>query len=367
MQGGGALSGAGDHASAEARRTLRSLQCGRGIAALMVVMYHTSVMFRLPAYWNVNPFGDLPRFLDSGVDFFFVLSGYIIWDAHAKDIGSPSRFWNFAWRRLARIYPLYWIIFLSVLPPFLIINPQTEVYRVACEFLLLPANHGIPDQKIVTVSWTLCYEMVFYTVFALALLNRVLGTLIAGVWVLASLCSVAQNDPNQWTVLWSPFTLLFFMGIAICQFLKSRRVGLPLMVVFSAGIIVFAVAAINRVRPFGLPNGVEHWVYGLGAGAMIIAGVEAEHRGSLNFPDALKTLGDASYSLYLVHFAVLSVMAKLIFKTPMFAHLPLQIIFGVMVIVAVAAGVVLHRYVEKPMLQLFQQRRKARAQLRIRA
>ena len=56
------------------------------------------------------PFGGLFLFAHAGVDFFFVLSGFIIYRVHRGDIGSPHRLSRYAWRRFVRIYPTYWII-----------------------------------------------------------------------------------------------------------------------------------------------------------------------------------------------------------------------------------------------------------------
>ncbi len=46
----------------------------------------------------------------AGVDFFFVLSGFIIMHAHTADIGKPERLYRYLWRRATRIYPIYWIV-----------------------------------------------------------------------------------------------------------------------------------------------------------------------------------------------------------------------------------------------------------------
>jgi len=50
------------------------------------------------------------QFGHAGVDFFFVLSGFIIFFVHGKDIGKPSRLPHYVWRRFIRIYPVYWAV-----------------------------------------------------------------------------------------------------------------------------------------------------------------------------------------------------------------------------------------------------------------
>ncbi len=66
-----------------ARRRWSSVQAGRGIAAVLVVLAHTSAsVFDQRKYWPANPVGPLFDFGHAGVEFFFVLSGFIILYAH---------------------------------------------------------------------------------------------------------------------------------------------------------------------------------------------------------------------------------------------------------------------------------------------
>nr|AWM05827.1 acyltransferase [Bradyrhizobium symbiodeficiens] len=322
------------------------------MAALMVVIYHTSVIFRVPTYWGATPFGDVPKFLDSGVDFFFVLSGFIILDAHLRDIGSPARFANYVWRRAVRIYPLYWLVFCAVLIPLLLTKADADLRHIALEFFLLPASGLVPDQKIVVVSWTLCFEIAFYAIFGVAIFNRVLGVLLGVLWLLAALYSLGELVPANWTILCSPYPVLFLTGMAVRQVWSSGKFHMPLSPTLGLGIVIFAAAAITRVNALGIPAGVVQLSYGVGAGLIILAAVEAERRGSVEFPEWLTRIGDASYSLYLVHFTVLSVLAKLIVATNVSKAVPLQVVFVGMAVVTVAVGVAVHLAVEKPLLKL---------------
>ena len=96
------------------RKVFTSLQAGRALAALLVVLFHLGLIvadakyFEVP--WVATPF----RWGDAGVEFFFVLSGFIIASAHAADISRPARLIPYLQRRMIRIYPPYWIIFALV-------------------------------------------------------------------------------------------------------------------------------------------------------------------------------------------------------------------------------------------------------------
>lgn len=71
---------------------IRSLQAGRAVAALMVVLFHIDSTFRSGEYWDRAIFGDwLVPAGGAGVCFFFALSGFIILHAHRSDIGRSGR------------------------------------------------------------------------------------------------------------------------------------------------------------------------------------------------------------------------------------------------------------------------------------
>ena len=61
----------------------RGLQVGRGVAALLIVLHHCSL--GAEKFYGSEPFYGFWEFGSIGVDFFFVLSGFIIYWAHSKD------------------------------------------------------------------------------------------------------------------------------------------------------------------------------------------------------------------------------------------------------------------------------------------
>lgn len=88
---------------------LKTLQAGRGIAAISVAAYHLSITMGNPRYGGNAAFQAYTNAGDRGVDFFFVLSGFIILFAHIADIGHPEACGRYAYRRFARLFPIYWL------------------------------------------------------------------------------------------------------------------------------------------------------------------------------------------------------------------------------------------------------------------
>lgn len=91
-------------------RKLNSLQVCRAAAAIAAVLYH--VTDQAQKHFSYTFVGGAFQFGYTGVDFFFVLSGFIIFFAHASDIGKRDSLLAYVTKHLIRIYPIYWVAFL---------------------------------------------------------------------------------------------------------------------------------------------------------------------------------------------------------------------------------------------------------------
>src|SRR5271166_6887268 len=85
---------------------LLPLELCRGLAALLVACLHAGAS--IDKYYGYD-IGVVHNF-GAGVDFFFVLSGFVITYAHWRDIGRPERVKTYYIKRFLRIYPPYWIV-----------------------------------------------------------------------------------------------------------------------------------------------------------------------------------------------------------------------------------------------------------------
>lgn len=140
---------------------LISLQYGRAIAALAVVFYHFSGYHQ--ANQGFEPFGGFFKFGHLGVDFFFVLSGFVIMMAHKKDLGQSSKIVSFSLKRFFRIFPTYWLhlsfIILVRISAGILLH-QDSFYRdfdfsfMLDNFLLLPTG-----KYLIGPAWSLSYEL----------------------------------------------------------------------------------------------------------------------------------------------------------------------------------------------------------------
>ena len=327
-------------ASRMQKRTLSGVQAARGVAALLVVLYHATVLIEAPRYWGGAVLGGMFRFGDAGVPFFFVLSGFIIYWVHADDLGRRDRFGAYAFSRLTRIYPIYWLVMALVLVALAAV-PGLGGWPSASVILRSTLLAGDYAQSVLPVAWTLYHEMLFYAVFAFAIALR-WGLLLLGAWL--ALCALSLVGVS-WGYLNAPINLLFGMGVLAAWLLRRGPVPLPLTLL-AAGTAVFF--AIGLGAAFGGYKG-DVLAYGAASFLIVLGCVEAERSGKLRVPQGMRLLGDASYSLYLIHYTALSAIAKILTT----AGIGPGAAFCLLVAGSVGCGLLLYLLVERPLLRAF--------------
>ena len=92
-----------------------------------------SIFLRWIKYLEFDPSRRLFDFGHAGVEFFFVLSGFIILHIHWKDLGHPSRFSSFAGKRFLRIYPMYWLVLAAIIPVYFF-SPVIRAFLTIAKF-----------------------------------------------------------------------------------------------------------------------------------------------------------------------------------------------------------------------------------------
>ncbi len=329
-----------------------TLDVGRWLAAVAVVLFHCSM------FLQHKPFGGVLKAGYHGVDFFFVLSGFVISNAHLKDLGRPQRTLDYIRKRFLRIYPPYWAALALALAwaywhPFL--QPM-NVTNVVTNALLIPKNSV--DYPFVIPAWTLSYEMLFYIFFGLLIvLPRSVACAALVAWPLAiSFFGVPlTTGVFPASFLMSKVILEFFFGVAAC--LLYVQIGWRIGVLAAgAGVLALMAAAVSESSPNLFPAWAaalsNEMRYGIPSAAIIggFAAVEARIRPlRSSFTDFL---GNVTYSIYLVHDTALIVIVgsgALAWSAPLAPWLTCLVLASI----GVAAGVAFHLWVERPVVKLF--------------
>ncbi|MBF0563161.1 MAG: acyltransferase [Alphaproteobacteria bacterium] len=323
-----------------------AIETSRGLAAFMVVLYHCSR--HLEKAFGQQPFHSAFQFGHAGVDFFFVLSGFIICFVHCKDIGQPARIGYFTERRFTRVVPFYWLVLGWVI----LVQALGSGHlwpswsQVAASILLLP-----DADPIVGVSWTLRHEVLFYALFGVMIAHRHLGQVALGLWLVLVLAVMAGWLPSAgntaWQLVSSPYNIQFFFGLGAAVIIRRGGLRRPLAVL-AVGLAAAGLAGV--AEDVGWMNGYQtpaRFVYGLAA-MMVVTGIaRSEQIGHLRLSGPLLWLGEASYSLYLVH----PIGVGLAWKGLASAALDTRLLFAVLVASGVVFGVIVSRGVERPLLR----------------
>lgn len=322
------------------------------MAALLVALAHASMY---AGYAGLVPLGGFLGFGTAGVDFFFVLSGFVIAHAHRADLGRPDQIPRYAWRRFVRVYPPYWIATVltlvaiaampAIAPPNL---PWSAAYMVK-NFALAPMQ----EYNVVAPAWSLEYEVAFYVLFSALLIGRTFGLCVLGAWALLIVTSQFVAMPFPVSFAADPMNAEFLLGVAIA--LTGARAGWKTL---AAGLLLLALSAIAQTQWTGaLHDFVIHpagrrVAYGVTSALIILAAIGFDIRSRV-----AEWMGRLSYPLYLVHFPIMTGLAVLAWHP--------QFMVACYVGVSVVAAVAFHIAIESPLLTWLQALQAKRAQARV--
>jgi len=334
------------------------VQALRAVAASLVVVHHSITMWldwvmRRPSapHWNNGA---------TGVDIFFVISGFVMAISLPGLACKPNKAGVFLWRRFTRVVPLYWgaltykLLQLQLWPtrsPNAILTP----WRIASSYLFIPARNGNGDMfPIVTVGWTLNYEVFFYFLFATALALNV-SPLAFLTPCLTAIALVGMLRPQSWpdfTALASPLVIEFLFGVILAHFAMRRKLPGKRL---AAVLLVGGFATLMLIPVAQAPWGLLRW--GLPAAAVVTGAVALEGQLGRRLPKWLLAAGDASYALYLSHTFILPYLGNAMRRAHMTGTpaLFVALVAGLGICLPVAALV--HNYVERPLMNLFKKKR----------
>jgi len=302
------------------------------------------------------------RFLAEGgylaVQTFFLLSGFVLARNYARTEWNRASLFRYLSGRLARIYPAY-ILSLAIAGYFIarfLARPSISVESKASALfnyaLLLQGWRNGAGPGWNTPAWSLSCELFFYICLPaiLPFIWRAGGRAFASIVAVSFIVPVVLAHLNV-PFYWKPVHHFgdFTMGIAAARIfgwleLRRDRVRLaPVLylpaIVFGAGLIAYprvldgtyldlntALRPLNAIALIGLALGG-----GLAAKALSIRVIEY--------------LGEASYSMYILHVPLLWWYGNGGFKRMHLAPLPAAVLYGVAVVIA---AVLSFEFVEKP-------------------
>ena len=308
-------------------KQLLGIQILRFVAAMLVVIMHTTeaISVRITGagpdqYWSSGAIG---------VDIFFVISGFVMAMSTAKLPTDYKIYFYSAWifmkRRLIRVAPLYWFYTflktaLVLILPSLALRTSIDPDHLLASLFFIPAISpwGIV-QPTLPVGWTLNFEMLFYMLVAAAiLLVKLKPTQIAAtVLAVVSTTIYTLHIPlygSAWQLV-APLSLEFSAGVFLAYIfhhhapkIQNNPLAVFLALILWCGAIY--LGSFGRSADIGFDRALT---WGISAFIFVFGALLLEK--SINFKSIFSRgftlLGEASYSLYLVHGITFSITWKL--------------------------------------------------------
>lgn len=315
----------------------------RGVAAILVLIYHIFEGFAFAESTNGEGSG-LITTLNHGhiaVDFFFILSGFVISYAYDDRWGKMS-LGSFFKRRLIRLHPMLIMGAVIGVISFLLTGCQqwsgevTPISWVLIALLLtifmVPALPGLPYEvrgngemfPLNGPMWSLFFEYIGNILYALvirrlstkllAVLTAILGVLHA--WIFVGDLSGYDSVGIGWTIdtinFWGGLVRMLFpftMGMLLARTFKPREVKGAFWICSAMLVAVFAVPYIAKSGAISLNSLYE--VVCIAVIFPFVVWLGACGKGGDNYTGRINNfLGELSYPLYIVHYPIMYIFYK---------------------------------------------------------
>lgn len=347
-----------------------SLDAFRGVAALVIVLLHARHSF--PTAWI--PADEHIYLL---VDFFFVLSGFVISHAYLQRLGTREDVAVFITRRVGRVWPLHAVLMVVLLAIELLkaignglgvisLRPFEGFSDIDnfVEGLLLFNSFGLTHELSWNVpSWSISAEMMAYLVFALmvylALPLRITALALVALAIGVMVAAGAPGLTGTYEMGLPRGIAGFFAGCLTYSVHSNARLRGPAMLwavlelLVLAGVILFLSLAKESVLSYLAPLVFSLAVYVFAADSGVISKV-------LRL-DVFAFLGRISYSIYMTHFVILGiivsavrVLERMAPKVTAFDY-PFENDLVVVLFVVIVLGVssLTYKFIEVPGIALF--------------
>ena len=358
---------------------LLSVQALRAVGALLVVWAHSidaAERFTVPHQSNFFYWGN---FGASGLDIFFVISGFIVSLVAARAAAQtnpqqkhPAR--RFLSRRITRIFPLYWVLTVVV-----ILEGELGRYKIPWHavpwlptVLLLPSLHYPSNSPLLSLGWSLMFEMYFYYILTLFILWTPRFVVRNTALLLCAVVAVGAMIGIRYPllVLWmNPMILEFVFGCMIgLVFARHRgfskvasRMGLWVAMLGAVLLTVTIFTGYGQASEApSILAGYDCWlrvgVWGVPS-ALLVGGAifwNPEmfwNPGMRSLPARLLVfLGDASYSIYLCTIPARSVVEH---YWRIFGALGADTGVFLGAVFCTVVGIVCYLLVERPLMRMF--------------
>lgn len=332
---------------------IKWLQALRGVAVLLVILFHIAVQENATTP-SLQYLAFFENFGYGGVNLFFVISGFVMAYISQDRWGNREKWRDFVTRRAVRIYPTYWLVFLITAAVF------TGYYGKAnClagdwgkTFGAITLARDPRDMCFVPQAWTLHWELLFYLTFSAAFfLSRKWSIRLGVIWAFASVCVIAfaRNQVSENIFDYCIYNLHFLAGTALCLVYPKLPSGRPILWILAGASLFVLSAILNGQGLMDTEDRLHRLVQFVPASLMLLYGFLGLEDRRIAPPSWLLLLGNASYSIYLIHLTMFLVFRR---ETAGMIHTPFtHLLWDIgLLAAAIIPGVLIFYAFEKPVI-----------------
>ncbi len=333
------------------KKQLDAIQVFRGLAAVMVVFHHVIPslgFFQNKNYQVLNYIGDVGKY---GVDFFFVLSGFIITYSNLRKENNDVLI--YLKNRIIRIYIPYIPISLAML---FLYNMLPQLSQVNRDISILTSLTLFPSgSPALAVAWTLTYEMLFYFLFIICLINKKAWDIFAFIWVLSIILfnfSGIETNRAVINLLFSNYNVEFIIGYILgLLVLKKIRVNkyISFFLILITGLLFIEFKFIHKLSFNFLSNLLfTFFTFNL------IYYYLTYHNLKLKRNNVFMIMGNATYSIYLIHGPLHSIIERYL---PQVNNSIIYLIYiMVITVICIIAGYIYYLIFEKKIMNIVKEK-----------
>lgn len=282
------------------------LQVGRFLAAFWVLLHHGQGQLFFPSRTEV------PSIIYGhyGVDFFFVLSGFVIMLLNKDHLGKKELAGSFIIKRLNRLLPLVFLLAAPRLLQDLLsgVDFFSLLKQSISDIMLLPATH----KHLINNAWSLRFEMVFYIAFAILMIygKNLFWIAVAIMSLVITSLHISNSEVHLQGIeyyVFSKWNLLFMTGCLIGHFEKSLRYkdylrySIITVSLFSGLVILYSAGFAKSHEGKSIYDILGSCLV-FGSTILILCSLDYK---KIKPPKILTELGNASYAIYLIHGSLL--------------------------------------------------------------
>ncbi|PGZ98150.1 hypothetical protein COE51_12125 [Bacillus pseudomycoides] len=331
------------------KKRLNLIQASRAIVPLLVLTFHMS--FVVNEHFNYN-FLNLTKLEQiGGADYFFVLTGFMIFYVYFKDIGNKEKFRPFLIKRFIGIYPFYWIVTCIVCVFFFFIpvgyGYSHSVKTILGSLSLFPWQ----EDPIIYSAWSLRYNIFFYLIFSCLIFSKgkTLRYLI-GLWItLILFINLSDIEIENYLIsfIFNKVNLNFVLGCC-CAYISLKfpiKHGKLFVTLGVSGYIFTWITVLNDLMQLD-----TFIMYSISAMFLILGLVSFDMNKNVRIPKIFNYLGNASFSIYLTHPPFLGLIAIIINKLGIHDLIGNLLSTLLCILIAIVMGCLAHSFIEKPLL-----------------